>query len=186
MRKFSVLFATLLVVALAGCASSAASQAAPASTVPDWMEETAPQDVFWGVGFSKLQNESLAMETATTNAQRDVARQISASVQALLTNYANESGLQGNSRSIQAIENISKNLVNMNLSGATVDKRKRMPDGTWYVRVSVMKGDAQRAVNSMVNNEMADFAEFKADQALRMLDIELAKVQSKPVPYGEN
>ena len=186
MRKLSVLFAALLVVALVGCASSASPQAAPASTAPDWIAELPPEDAFWGIGMAKLQNESLAMETATTRAQRDVARQISASVQALLTDYANESGLQGNSRSVQSIENIGRNLVNMNLSGATPNQRTRMPDGTWYVRVSVKKADAQKTVNSIVNHEMADFAEFKADQALRMLDSELSKTQSRPQVRSED
>ena len=186
MKKISVLLAALFIVALVGCGSSPASQTASASTVPDWMEEIAPEDVFWGIGFAKLQNESLAMETATTRAQRDIARQISASVQGLLTDYARESGLQNNSRSIQSIENIGRNLVNANLSGASVNKRTKMPDGTWYVRASIKKADAQRTINSIVNHEMADFAEWKSDQALRMLDSELAKTQSRPVPRGED
>ena len=188
MRKLTVLFVTALIVVLTGCGSAPASQAAAAAepTAPEWVDELPPEDAFWGIGVAKLQNESLAMETATTRAQRDVARQISTLVQGMLTDYASESGLQDNSRSIQSIENIGRNLVNMNLSGAVPNARKRMPDGTWWVRVSVKKADAQKTVNSVVDHEVADYAEFKADQAIKMLDFELGKAQSKPTPRSED
>jgi len=185
MRNLSVLcivFVSLVLVV--GCGSAPATQVQKDPTAPDWVDELAPEDAFWGIGLAKLQNESLAAETATTRAQRDVGRQISTLVQGLLTDYAKESGLANNSRSIQSIENIGRNLVNVNLSGATPNARKRMPDGTWWVRVAVKKADAQKAVNSIVNNEMADFAEFKAAEALKMLDYELGKAQSKPSPVS--
>jgi len=186
MKKISVLLAALFIVALVGCGSSPASQTASASTVPDWMEEIAPEDVYWGVGFAKLQNESLAMETATTRAQRNIATQISALVQAGLSDFSKESGLQNNSRSIQSIENISMNLVNMNLAGATVNKRTKMPDGTWYVRVSMKKADALQRTASVIDHEMAGFAEYQAEQARNWLSSEMAKTQSRPVPRGED
>jgi len=72
-----------------------------------------------------------------------------------------------------AIENIENNIVNMNLSGAVVNAREQTSDGTWWVRVAVKKAEVSRQVNSIVSNEMADFAEFRADQALRRLEAEL-------------
>ena len=185
MKKHYVLFiAMIIMVLLAGCLSSPA--AAPrAATTPPWMEELPPQDVFWGIGFIKLQNETLAMQTATQNAQRDVAAQVSVLVQGLLENYANESGLASNPRSMIAIENITRTLVNMNLSGATVNARTRMDDGTWYVRVEYRKSDAQRTAANVVNNEMADFAEFRSDQFRRQLDFEIDRTQSRPTPRSE-
>jgi hypothetical protein len=184
MKRISVLVVVIAAVALTmGCGSSpAASQAQQAAPpAPDWLEEIAPEDAFWGIGQAKLQNESLAMETAESRARRAAAMQISVMVQGMLTDYAKESGLAQNSRSIQSIERIGRDLVDMNVSGAIPNARKRMPDGTWWVRVSVKKADAQRSIGAIVNNEMADFAEFKADQALRMLDSQLGKNQSKPM-----
>jgi hypothetical protein len=188
MKKISVLFVVIVVMALAmGCGSSPASQSgAAAPTAPDWLEEIAPEDAFWGIGQAKLQNESLAMETAESRARRAVAMQISVMVQGMLTDYAKESGLAESSRSIQSIERIGRELVNMNISGATPNARKRMPDGTWWVRVSVRKADAQKSIGSIVDHEMADFAEFKADQALKMLDAQLGKNQPKPMIRAED
>jgi hypothetical protein len=188
MKRFSVLFVAIIGMALAmGCGSSPASppqQAAP--TAPDWLEEIAPEDAFWGIGQAKLQNESLAMETAESRARRAVAAQIGIMVQGMLTDYAKESGLAENSRSIQSIERIGRDLVNMNISGATPNARKRMPDGTWWVRVSVRKADAQKSIGAVVDNEMADFAEFKADQALKALDAQLGKNQPRPMIRAED
>jgi hypothetical protein len=186
MKKLYLLLIVMLAMTLVvGCGSAPAPAAQAASTLPAWFAELPPEDAVWGIGFAKLTNESLAMQTATTRAQRDAAMQISAMVRGELIDYANESGLATNPRSMIAIENIGTNLVNMNLSGATTNARDRMPDGTWYVRVSVRKADAQRQVNSIVNNEMADFAEFRADQALRRLETSIASTTSRPTGVGE-
>ena len=155
---------------------------AAAATSPPWLNELPPNEAFWGIGIARLQNDSLALETATTRAQRDVGRQLSVLVQGMLIDYANESGLANNPRSIQSIENIGRNLVNVNISGASPNARTRMNDGTWWVRVAVRNADAQRAITSIVNHEMADFAEFRADQALRRLDFELNRTPSRPEP----
>jgi hypothetical protein len=68
----------------------------------------------------------------------------------------------------------------MNLSGAIVNKREQMTDGTWWVRVSVGKAAAIRQITSVVNNEVADYAEFRAERALQMLEFEINRTQSRP------
>ena len=122
------------------------------------------------------------MQTATSRARRDVAEQISVQVQGMLTDYARESGLVDDSRSIQSIENIGRDLININLAGAVPNQRDQMPDGTWWIRVSVSKADARREINSVINHEMADFAEFQAERALQMLDSQMDRLQSRPTP----
>ena len=117
------------------------------------------------------------MQTATTRAQRDAAAQIGTRVEALLTDYASEAGLANNPRSIIAIENIQRTLVNQNFSGATPNARTRMDDGTWFIRVVVRKADANRMIANAVNNETANFAEFRADRALQMLNTEINRTQ---------
>jgi len=168
MKKLCLLFtAVIIMVFAAGCNSAPA----PAqSGLPKWFAELPPDDTIWGVGIAKLANETLALETATTRAQRDAARQLSALVQAELIDYANESGLSTDPRSIISIENVSRSLINLNLSNTSINAREQGSDGTWYVRVSVKKTDVTRQVNSIVENEFADFADFKADEALKRVD----------------
>jgi hypothetical protein len=44
--------------------------------------------------------------------------------------------------------------------------------------------DAKAAMSAVFDSEAARYAEFKADEALRMLDEQLAKSE-KPLPVGE-
>ena len=189
MKKNSVwlIAAFIAAVVVAGCGSSApavketatAQEAAP--TVPDWLEDIPPRDALWGIGFIKLADETQAMQVATQVAQRAVAEQLGVLVQGMLNNYALTAGTANQESSVRAIENITRTLVNTSLSGATPNARKRMPDGTWWVRVSLQKADAKNAVTNIVDNQAAQFAEFKMRDALKNLDAELDKSQPKPL-----
>ena len=182
MKKIGLLLIAVLIIALTlSCGSGPKTD----PNFPAWFNEMPPEDAIWGIGFAKLQNDNLAMQTATTRAQNDAARQISAMAQSMLTDYASESGLASNPRSVVAIENISRNIVNMNLSGAQVNKRDKMPDGTWFVRIAIRKADATRQANSIINNELADYAEFRADRALQMLDYQINNTPSRPTGIGD-
>jgi len=179
MKKLYVLFIAIIAMALvAGCASTSA----PRMDAPDWVDEIAPEDVFWGIGIAKLQNESLARDTAMSRARRDVAAQLGTLVQSMLTDYARESGTLSNSASIQSIERITQELINLNLTGATPNAQRRMPDGTWWVRVQLRKADAQRAVSDVFSNESSRYADFRASEATRMLQDRIAQTQSTPTP----
>ncbi|MCL2276682.1 MAG: hypothetical protein FWC21_02165 [Treponema sp.] len=188
MKKLWLLFIAITVTVLVtGCASAPAAPAIePTPAAPSWLAELPPAMEVWGIGFAKLQNESLAMQTATTRAQAEAALQISSLVQAMLTDYASESGIIDNPRSIIAIENIQRNIINMNLSGSGINARERMSDGTWWVRIAVKKEDALKQIDLIINNEAADYAEFRADQAIRQLDYQLNNAQTKPTPRGED
>jgi len=170
MRKSYLFIIAIVVMVLAlGCASASRMKS------PAWISELPPQNEIWGIGFAKLEDQNLAWQTATARAQRSAAEQIGVTVQAMLTDYANTEGLASNPRAVIAIENVQRNIVNMDLRGASVNKREQMSDGTWWMRVSVNKADALREVNNIVNNEFSDYAQFRADQALRQLDFELNK-----------
>jgi hypothetical protein len=166
-----------------GCASAPAASASavlPASPTPDWYEEIAPVDVFWGIGEAKLQDPSQAPAVATLRAQRDVAGQLGTLVQSLLTDYYRQAGLINDPAAIQHIESITRGVINQDLSGATVNKRARMTDGASFIRVSLSKSDAVRVINNVADNEAARYADFKRQEALKMLDAEIARTQSKP------
>ena len=187
MRKLCLLFTAVVVTVFAvGCNSAPAPAPAVVSqpSVPLWISEMPPDTEVWGIGYAMLQNESLAMRTATTRAQAEAAQQMGALVQAMLTDYANESGIADDARSITAIENIQRNVINMNLSGSSINAREKMSDGTWWIRISVKKEDAFKQISSILNNETTDYAEFRADQALRQLDYQLNNTQTLPTPRG--
>jgi hypothetical protein len=185
MKKHYLLFAAVVSVSLVmGCGSSPVSSAQ--ANVPEWVDELPPNDYFWGIGFAKLQNESLGRETATSRARRNVAAQLGTLVQSMLTDYAREAGTLQNSTSIQFIESVTRNVVDMNVSGAVPNAKKRMSDGTWWVRVALKKADAQKLASDIIENEASMYAEFKAQEALRMLDYQIGQAQSVPTPRSED
>ena len=195
MKNLKLLFVVMLVLAMGigfGVTDVAAKGKKDVGTAPvvipnspDWISEEAPENAIWGIGFAKLANPSLAQRTAQSRAQRDVASQISVYAAELLTDYASESGLADDARSMIAIENIGKTVTNMQLNGARRQKMQQMSDGTWWVRVEVLKGDALKQVGSIVNNETANYAEFRAAEALKKLEFEMGSAKSVPTPVGE-
>ncbi|MDR2541907.1 MAG: hypothetical protein LBC80_00430 [Treponema sp.] len=185
MKKLYLLLIVIAIMAFAaGCKSAPPPATNLPSNFPAWFSELPPEDAVYGIGIAKLQNQQLAMELATTRAQRDAARQISVLVQGELIDFANESGLAENPRSMMSIENIGRNIINLDLVGATVNERALI-EGTWYVRVAVNKANINRQVESIVNNEMADFAEFRADQALRRLEHQINNSSVRPQGLAE-
>jgi len=188
MKKLLYLIIAMAVMTLVlGCGSApaASSNKAAQSSLPAWFNEAPSEDAVFGIGIAKLTNSTLALETATTRAQRDIARQVNAVVQGMLTDYANESGLASNPRSMISIENIGKNLINMNLTGSTVDKRDQGADSTWYVRVYARKADIARQAAAIVNNEMADYAEYRRERAAEMLNSAINSTKFKTQGLAE-
>jgi len=177
MKKQNLFLMVMLTVILAaaGCKSTPKNQ-----NQPDWFDEQAPLNVFWGIGFAKLQNESLALETAVARAQRDVARQLGTLVQASLTDYAKETGLDANSVAMKSIENVGRNTINTDLHDAVINKRTKMPDNTWWVRVSYSKADAQKLAKEEVLREMSGYVDYNRDRGLERLDNDIQRYKSTP------
>jgi len=174
-RNYVLIIAILVMALVVSCGSAPVNQqpAANMQVLPSWYNQMPPPGEIWGRGGEKMQNPNLARQAATANAQRNAAEQFGVEVKGMLDLYSAESGLHDNPRSISATENVQRTIVNMNLTGATVNASEQTSDGTWWVRVSVNKADALRQIVPIINNEMADFAEFKADQALRRLEASL-------------
>ena len=131
--------------------------------IPEWINELPPEDAFWGIGNSKLEDESLALEAAVSDARWDIAAQFSMLIQSMVTEYISEEGTL--IREIVTREAVT----NIDLSGAVINAQERTADGTWWVRVSLQKADAMKARN----------AELKTREALKMLDAELEKAQQE-------
>ena len=77
-------------------------------------------------------------------------------------------------------EDVSRQITNMDVSGARPIQRWQGKDGTWWFLVEMKKSDAKKQVSSILGNEEAAYAQFKAQQALQMMDAQLAK-KDKPV-----
>ena len=185
--KAGIIIVAVLSVVLASCASSKGSStvaddnskkgtlAPERRDLPDFfLSPPQPEDQYVGLGMAKMKDDNLSRTTALSRARADIASQISVSVESMLTDYAQESGADGNSQVLTFVERITKEVADIELKGAITQRQYPASDGTWYAMVyypkASMLGDVQQIFN---RNEDAAFAEFKAKQALDRLNAEL-------------
>ncbi|MDR0495512.1 MAG: LPP20 family lipoprotein [Treponema sp.] len=172
-KACSILLVVLLVFMAAACGSSPKDKGP--TTKPEWLNDFPTDDVLWGIGVAKQSSPSMAMDTAEARARVAIARQLSTRVQAMFTDYNLDAGNVNNQANSSLQENVSRQITNMDVSGARPIKRWEAPDGTWWFLVEMKKSDARNQVSSILGNQEAAFSQFKAQQALDMLDAQLAK-----------
>ena len=64
-------------------------------------------DVIYGLGMAKLSDDSLSRDTAVARARRDIAFQVSATVQSMLTDYAQEAGSGDSTQTLSFVESVT-------------------------------------------------------------------------------
>jgi hypothetical protein len=188
--KKALVAGLVLVLALfaAGCGSApASSQAVSDPNMPPWINEQVPEDMLWGIGVSSNTSISLRRTMADADARADIARQLQTMAQGMVTNYQREAGGVDNTAALGFQESITRQLAQATLTGAVKDQEWNAPDNkTLWMRVKMSKADAAKSVaaevNKVVENEASRYAEFKAMDALKMMDAELDKYSSKPEP----
>jgi hypothetical protein len=181
MKKFcSILVVLALVFVAVSCKSAPAAAPSGPATSPEWLNDFPPEDVLWGIGVAKQSSPSLSMTTAEARARVAIARQLSTKVQAMFTDYNLDAGNVNNQANTSLQEDVSRQVTNMDVSGARPIKRWEAPDGTWWYLLELSKSAAQNAVATILRNEEASYAQFKAEQALKELDAQLAR-NEKPL-----
>jgi hypothetical protein len=174
-------FVTLVLIfgfVLAGCTTS--SVAVASSDMPPWLNDFPPEDVIWGIGIAKQSSAQMSMTTAEARARVSIARQLNTKVQAMFTDYNLDAGNVRNQANSSLQEDVSRQITNMDVSGARPIQRWQAKDGTWWFLVEMKKSDAKNQVASILGNQEAAFAQFKTKQALDMMDAQLAK-NEKPL-----
>jgi len=126
----------------------------------------------------------MSMTTAENRARVDIARQLKQKVQNMFIDYNQDAGNTGRQANVSLQEDVSRLLTNADLSGARRNQMWVSPDGTYWIRVEYKISDAKRTVASALRNEEAQYAQFKADQAIQKMDFQFAKSE-KPGVVGE-
>jgi hypothetical protein len=177
-----MLIPLVLVVLVLGCKSYAKTQTATLNpNLPDFvMNPIQQEDVLYGIGSAKLSTLNQSMTIAEARARQSLAFQLSTNVQAMITDYARDAGTVNNTASLQLAEQVGRQLTQTTLTGAIPVKREQTPDGTFWVLVSLNKDEAARAAAGVIDNEAARYAEFKAMDALKLMDQQLSKTTTLP------
>jgi len=183
----------LALLFVAGCASDPEPAPAPAPApepepqqsidAPDWfLNPPQADDAIYGIGTAKMSDLARSRNVATSRARNDIAFQMNAQIQAAITDYAQESGVDDNNQVINFVETISRQTTETTLQGTRQEEAYVAQDGTVFILVSFPKNNfLQASQEAFQRNEDAAFAEFKAQQALDRLD---AQMQNNPTSAG--
>jgi hypothetical protein len=143
-------------------------------------------DAIYGVGFAKQSTMALSIKVAETNARADIASQIETTIQEAITAYAQEAGVDDNTQLISFVETVTRQITDTTLSGATPKSRVPMDDGgVWVLMVygkESLVGAFEDVAEEFERNPDAQFAEFKAAQAIENLDHQLANNPTVSTP----
>ncbi|OQY35658.1 MAG: hypothetical protein B6241_00255 [Spirochaetaceae bacterium 4572_59] len=187
MKRNLIIIGSLLMIfaMMAGCASTA-SEPEQRRDLPEWyLNPPVAEDVIYGLGQAKMSTDSLSRDTAISRARTDIAKQVNTRVQNVMTDYAQQAGEGENAQFISMVETITKQISDVELKGAVTEKVYAAVDGNWYAMVSYPKTEITDAVEDIfVRNEEAAFAEFKSDQALKMLEESIANDPLKSEEAG--
>ena len=184
-KALLMVLAVALAFAAFGCKSNSAPRVSDPN-MPPWMNESPPEDVIWGIGVSENQQIQMRMTMADARARQDISRQLNTLVQGMVTDYAREAGGINNSAAMQFAESVSRQVTQSQLQGAIRDVSWTTPDGRiLWTRLKMSKADAASVVKAAVDSEAARYAEFKAMDALRMMDMQLEKNPTSPIPVFE-
>ncbi|MDR3114819.1 MAG: LPP20 family lipoprotein [Treponema sp.] len=187
MKKLRKQYPVLFVLALAvltgvGCASSSSSSrgGAPADLPGFVIDPPIQEDAIFGIGSAKLSTINQSMTMAESRARQSLAFQLNANVQAMITDYARSAGTENSQASLEFAEIVGRQLTQTTLRGAIPVKREQTKDGTFWVLISYSKTDAARAAADVIENEASRYAEFKAMEALKLMDQQLERINTKP------
>ena len=149
--------------------------------LPDFvMNPPQAQDALFGTGSSKMSDFSLARNAAAAEARAQIASQINAEVKQAVTNYAQESGADDETQTLNFAESITRQITSEKIQGSRISEVARTDDGTVWVLVEYRKNALEGILEEAVDNakkdfnrdEGAAFAEFKAQEALKQMQFE--------------
>jgi len=149
---------------------------------PDWYLNP-PQNgnKIYGTGASeKTQSLELGKQVADANARSNLAQTIQVSVQGMIRTYLQQSGTIEQARALQYAESVGKQVYDVSLVGATIEKRQE-EGGRMFSLVSISKDSVKNSLLSAVRDAAAQMAEQKAKQAFDELGKEIEKGREIPI-----
>jgi len=164
----------IVLMLVSGCASKSELTGDP--NIPDFVTVPPISDEYiFGVGSAKFSNNtSQSMQAADARARADLATKINTEVQSMIIDYSRIAGLEGSqTANLTFYENVSRQISNATLRGVEIVKRVRTKDGTYWTLIQISKKNVAEDTAQIIENEASRYAEFKAMEALKMMEQQL-------------
>lgn len=171
-----------LLLLLAGCASTPKPN--PDGS-PYWTTSTpkSTRTLHYDVGSAKQSTFQLSLLRAESAAKDAIGRWASTTVDNALVTFVEEAGESlRNQQTLEVLQNLSVQTVNIALRGVTVVERYTAPDGTvWVLSSYPVKNlkDAYRQQTEELERKL-EMAEAKAEVMMAYLDSQLEKEVVEP------
>jgi hypothetical protein len=190
-KSFAILLVLIVVLFLSlGCTTqkSISSKAPKAPVIiglegqpqPEWVN-LVPKvaDVHYETGYAKLSNKANSIKRANADAKEKISQWINTQVQSVVVNYTSDFGAGDDRQAIEAYESISRQVSETSLMGVTQESVWVDQEGGVWVLLSMPKENTLKAFEaasqSFEQNDAAAYAQFKMNEALKMLESTLAK-----------
>lgn len=167
--RLAIILIALALLTVLGCATTNSDGSPKWTTDPPSHWRT-----YYSVGYGKLSNVQNSRMRAESMALDGIARWASTTVQGALTNYFQDSGASGE-QSLEMMESISRQIVNISLRGAQVEEHWTAPDGGVWVLVSFPVKNLKDAYKEQSAALERDAEIQKAELLIEYLEQELAK-----------
>ncbi len=171
MKKF--ILTTISIFLIAGCAgtkSGTSEDMGMGKDVPSWAGGKTAEDAFYGVGFAKKQNASLAKKAAVARARTEISEAVGIQVNSMMKDFMQESGIGETAQALEFTESVTKQVTSTTLEGSVIEDTYFANDGTVWVLVVYPLNNVRENALSAANREEALYNEFKASQAFKELD----------------
>ena len=173
--SFLGILMVLLVFSVLGCKTEGEKRIENNANIPSFVASPPTDSEFiFGIGSSILADMGRRREQADSQARTDIALQLDVEVQAMIVDYYRSAGTVANQAAELAFyESVSRQLTQANLSGVQVVSREQTADGRVWTLSRLSKAEAARAAAEILETEASRYAEFKAGEALRMMEAQL-------------
>ena len=178
MKKIFPLILGLLVIFFIFDCKSNPSELEMDPNIPDFVANPPVSDTYlYGMGSARFTNSSSqSLQAADARARADLATKLNTEVQQMIIDYSRIAGTEINQTAVLSFyESISRQLTQANLRGVELEKRERTKDGTYWSLVRISKADAAQVTAEIIESETSRYAEFKAMEALKMMEAQLNK-----------
>ena len=176
-KAFIAVLVVLLAIFAFGCKSTGEKRMAEDPNIPSFVSNPPTDDKFiFGVGSAKMTSTSLALQAADARARTDISNKLNTEVQAMIIDYSRTAGTETNqTTALTFYESISRQLTEAKLRNVEVVKREQTADGSYWTLARISKEDAAQVAADVIESEASRYAEFKAMEALKMMDQQLNK-----------
>ena len=131
-----VIVVFVLMAMFASCASS-----------PRWYNNVPKSRIeFFGTGSSDLVSKEKSRKFAVMRARESIASQVQAQMQEAATDYYQQNDTTLNPQAIAFVEEIARQVVNVQLKFTHIEKIERGKDGVTYALVSLRNSDLRKAL----------------------------------------